>query len=84
VTTRRAAAFAWVAGLLAGCATPEWVYEKPGVTPAKLDHDSVTCRKEALDPQVLVLPGSERVDRAAFNRCMVRKGYTARTVDKPR
>jgi hypothetical protein len=69
------------ATLLAACATKQWVYEKPGMTPAKLDHDMVICRKEAADPQVVALPGSPRVDRALFNRCMERKGYTVRTED---
>jgi len=68
------------ASLLAGCATEEWIYEKPGMTPAKLDHDIAVCRKEAPDPRSVVAPGSERVDRALFNRCMERKGYTGRLV----
>ena len=68
------------ASLLAGCATEEWIYEKPGMTPAKLDHDIAVCRKEAPDPRSVVAPGSERVDRALFNRCMEREGYTGRTV----
>jgi hypothetical protein len=28
----------------------------------------------------VVPPGSERIDRALFNRCMERKGYTGRVV----
>jgi hypothetical protein len=78
--TRRAVALLYAASLLAGCATEEWIYEKPGMTPAKLDHDMAACRKEAPDPRSVVPPGSERVDRALFNRCMERKGYTGRTV----
>ena len=78
--TRRAVALLYAAGLLAGCATEEWIYEKPGMTPAKLDHDIAVCRKEAPDPRSVVAPGAERVDRALFNRCMERKGYTGRTV----
>ena len=78
--TRRAVALLSAASLLAGCATEEWIYEKPGMTPAKLDHDIAVCRKEAPDPRSVVAPGSERVDRALFNRCMERKGYTGRTV----
>jgi hypothetical protein len=50
------------------------------MTPAKLDHDMAVCRKEAPDPRSVVPPGSERVDRALFNRCMERKGYTGRVV----
>ena len=78
--TRRAVALLYAASLLAGCATEEWIYEKPGMTPAKLDHDMAACRKEAPDSRSVVPPGSERVDRALFNRCMERKGYTGRTV----
>ena len=78
--TRRAVALLYAASLLAGCATDEWIYEKPGMTPAKLDHDMAACRKEAPDPRSVVPPGSERVDRALFNRCMERKGYTGRIV----
>jgi hypothetical protein len=78
--TRRAVALLYAASLLAGCATEDWIYEKPGMTPAKLDHDMAACRKEAPDPRSVVLPFSERVDRALFNRCMERKGYTGRTV----
>jgi len=78
--TRRAVTLLYAASLLAGCATEEWIYEKPGMTPAKLDHDMAVCRKEAPDPGSVVAPGSERVDRALFNRCMQRKGYTGRVV----
>ncbi len=80
----RTATLVCAASLFVGCATPEWIYEKPGVLPARLDHDMAICRKEAADPHVVALPGSERVDRTLFNRCMERKGYTARVVEKPR
>jgi len=76
---RRMAIFFCAAGLLGGCAAKEWVYDKPGVTPAKLDQDMAACRKEAHDPQTIALPGSPRMDRTVFNRCMERKGYTVRT-----
>ena len=79
--TRRAAALLWAVGVLAGCATREWIYEKPGMTPARLDNDMVTCRKEALDPRAVAIVASERVDREVFNRCMERKGYSARIVE---
>jgi len=82
--TRRAAALVCAIGLLAGCATHEWIYERPGTTPAKLERDMAICRKEAPDHQTVSLPGSERTDRVAFNRCMERKGYRARMVEKPR
>jgi hypothetical protein len=70
------------AAWLVGCSTTKWVYEKPGMTPAKLDHDMVLCRREANDPQAVAQPGSTRTDRTVFNRCMERKGYTVRT-EKP-
>jgi hypothetical protein len=66
--------------LLASCASEHWIYDKPGMTPAKLDHDMAVCKKEAPDPRSVVPPGSERMDRALFNRCMQRKGYTPRVV----
>jgi hypothetical protein len=79
--TRRAATLLCAASLLlAGCATEEWIYDKPGMTPAKLDHDMAACKKEAPDPRSVVPPGSQRMDRALFNRCMERKGYTPRVV----
>ena len=61
---RRAATLVCAATLLAGCSTKQWVYDKPGVTPAKLDHDMALCRKESNDPQIVALPGSPRSDRA--------------------
>ncbi len=75
---RRAATLVCAASLLVGCATKQWVYDKPGLTPAKLDHDMAVCRKEANDPGIVALPGNPRSDRAIFNRCMERKGYTVR------
>lgn len=80
---RRAGALVLAAAALTGCATEEWIYTKPGLTPAKLDHDMVSCRKEALDPRAITLPGVKRVDRPAFNRCMERKGYSAQTATPP-
>jgi hypothetical protein len=77
--TRRAAALVCAVTLLAGCATKQWIYDKPGVTPAKLDHDMAVCRKESNDPQIIALPGTPRSDRTIFNRCMERKGYSVRT-----
>jgi hypothetical protein len=76
---RRLSILLCLAGLLGGCADKEWVYEKRGVTPARLDHDMALCRKEAHDPQTVALPGSPRIDRTVFNRCMERKGYSVRT-----
>ena len=73
------AVIAW--GLLAACATPEWSYDKPGVTPAQLDHDLVTCRREATDPKAFAVTPGQRIDRTLFNRCMERKGYTVRPLE---
>ena len=80
--TRTLATIVGVIGVFAACASPTWVYEKRGATPAKLDHDMGLCRKEAHDPQTIALPGSPRTDREVFNRCMERKGYTVRS-EKP-
>jgi hypothetical protein len=80
--TRTLATIVGVIGVFAACASPTWVYERRGATPAKLDHDMGLCRKEAHDPQTIALPGSPRTDREVFNRCMERKGYTVRS-DKP-
>ena len=63
--------------LLAGCGG-RWVYERPGLTPARLDQDLEACRKEAHRPYWFAIWSSDRVDRDVFNRCMERKGYTAR------
>jgi hypothetical protein len=65
-------------GLLAGCATDRWIYTKPGVTPAALDHDLGACRREAHRPYTFAITRARRVDRQALNLCMERKGYTAR------
>jgi len=75
---RRAATLVCVVAL-AGCSSTQWIYERPGMTQARLDHDMALCRKEANDPQTISLPGTPRVDRAVFNKCMERRGYTVRT-----
>ena len=76
MSRRAARALAALALAAAACATPqEWIYEKPGRTTARLDHDMTACRKEALDRSSIVLPASQRVNREVFNRCMERKGY---------
>ena len=64
--------------LLAGCASERWIYERPGLTPAKLDQDLEVCRREAHRPYWFAVWRSDRVDRDVLNRCMDRKGYAAR------
>lgn len=65
-------------GGLAGCASGSWIYTKAGSTPAGLDHDLVACRKQAQRPYTFGITSSRRVDQDELNRCMERKGYTAR------
>jgi hypothetical protein len=67
-----------VLGLVAGCASSGWIYTKPGASPAALDHDLSACRKLAHRPHSFALVQSRRVDQDELNRCMERKGYTAR------
>jgi len=64
--------------LLAGCSTGHWTYDRPGLTPARLDQDLEACRREAHRPYWFSLWRSDRVDRDVFNQCMTRKGYVAR------
>ena len=67
--------------LLAGCGSGRWIYDRPGLTPARLDQDLEACRKEAHRPYWFAIWRADRVDRDVFNRCMDRKGYTARRED---
>lgn len=67
-----------VAALVPGCASEQWVYTKPNVTPARLDSDLAACRKEAMAPGRIAIFQSGRVDQDALNRCMQRRGYTPR------
>lgn len=62
----------------AGCARERWVYDKPSATPAQADRDLTACRKQSISAQRIGLTPEDRVDRAAFNRCMERRGYTPR------
>ena len=68
-------------GLLAGCASERWIYERPGTTPAKLDADLEACRREAHRPRTFALWRSDRFDQDVLNRCMEHKGYAARRDD---
>jgi hypothetical protein len=67
-----------VAALLSGCASERWVYDKPNLNAARLDHDLATCRKESIEHGRFALFQSGRVDQDAVNRCMQRRGYTPR------
>ncbi len=67
--------------LLVACAEPQWTYEKRNVTPTRYDHDLTACRQEALDPKTFAVFPAGRVDRAALNRCMERKGYTVKRAE---
>jgi hypothetical protein len=68
-------------GLLAGCAPAHWTYDKPGLTPGKLDQDMAACRRLAHRPYWFALTRSGRVDQEALNQCMQHRGYTARRDD---
>src|SRR5262245_44017815 len=72
----RAAIALWsLAALLTACAgREEWIYEKPRMTPAQLDHDKVVCRKAAPSRSMWRTLQEEKVEREAFNRCMARLG----------
>ena len=60
----------------AGCASSAtYVYERPGTTPARLDHDLTDCRKEAVRPDVFSVTSAGRYDTTILNRCMERRGY---------
>jgi len=62
--------------LVAGCATAQWSYEKPNVSPAKQDRDIAACRKASPSHSPFAIFQRQAVDRIAFNRCMEEKGYT--------
>ena len=86
MTVRRYAAIALcsVVTLLSACAgSREWIYEKPRLTPAQLDHDKAICRKAAPSRSMLRTLQEEKVERDAFNRCMEMRGYTVTVVPRP-
>lgn len=78
---RRATPVLLAAALVTGCASTDWVYERRGATPARIDRDMAVCRQEAADPRVLAVSASARIDREVFNHCMERKGYTVRRAE---
>lgn len=63
---------------LGACASERWLYDKPKATTARMEQDMAACRKEASSPYGFAIFHADRLDREAFNRCMERKGYTAR------
>lgn len=85
VSTRLAFRLAWVlvAVVPACAASQEWIYEKPRVTPAQLDHDKAACRKIAPSRSLFRLLETDRVEREAFNTCMQRRGYSVTVVPTP-
>jgi hypothetical protein len=79
---KRARAVLLAALALAGCAGPQWVYEKRRATPAQLDHDLESCRRQAFRPQRFALWPSDRFDPTVLKHCMERKGYQVRRPDE--
>ena len=67
---------------LAGCAAPQYVYERRNATPAQTDHDLAVCRREGFRPSRFAVWPSNRYDWDVVNRCMERKGYRARVADE--
>lgn len=61
---------------LAGCASERWVYAKPDVTPARVEHDLMRCRRASPSHDFALFP-SQRLDSEAVRLCMERRGYTA-------
>ena len=62
----------------AGCSGGEWIYEKPGVSPARFDQDLAQCQREADRPSTLGLTRADRADQEVLRRCMERRGYQVR------
>lgn len=65
-------------GLLTGCASPQWIFSRPGVSPARLDKDLEQCRREAHRPYWFAFTRAGRMDQEVLKQCMERRGYTAR------
>jgi hypothetical protein len=77
------AIWALVAVLPACAGSQEWIYEKSKVTPAQLDQDKAACRKVSPSRSMFRTFEAEKVERAAFNRCMERRGYTVKVAPLP-
>jgi len=80
---RPAAVLAAVALLLqAGCSSgSEWIYDKPGVTPARFDQDLAQCHREADRPSYMGMSRAQRADPEVLKRCMERKGYQVKSAE---
>lgn len=61
--------------LQAGCAAPQYVYERRSATPAQTGHDLEMCRREGFRPSKFAVWPSNRYDWDVVNRCMERRGY---------
>ena len=60
---------------LSGCAAPHYIYEKRSATPAQLDRDLETCKREGFRASRFAVWPSNRYDWDVVNRCMERRGY---------
>jgi hypothetical protein len=66
--------------LLAGCASQQIVYEKPGVTKPERQRDENDCLRSAIGVDGygrLLAPYC--IDRDAYRRCMEARGYVVQT-----
>lgn len=77
------AVWALVAVLPACAARQEWIYAKPRASPAQLDQDKAACRQVAPSHSMFRTFQAEKVERAAFNRCMASRGYTITVAPLP-
>jgi len=65
-----------VLALLAGCATRQIAFEKPGAAPAERQQDEGACLREAIGTDTsdrILLP--YQIDREVFTKCMEARGY---------
>lgn len=67
--------------MLAGCAAPRYDYERRNATPAQMDRDLESCRREGFRASRFAIWPSNRYDWGAVNRCMERKGYAVRRAE---
>ena len=64
---------------VAGCATPQITFDKPGVTLAERKQDENECLRAAIgsDEHARVLTVYQ-IDREVYVRCLQARGYTAK------